>query len=786
MATTTKSDTFTVVCRLDKVLADRAHPAILADAAERAHNATRLAQRLLHFHLLRCLEIGTPLPAFGHEHWARKAWYAVTRAKQTGSGKQSDPALTATFEACMPGTTPVDSTRLSDVVEFEVRRYAATASTNIYRHFAKRVQKHVRSVFRMEKEAFAALTSPQKLACKTRLAKIAFDLCSPPTNALRSETAADRAYVATTRAEWKLHAFPWDGKPLAYHQKANSTTNAKQCHAHLLLPAMWHMLRRRELGGEKGFALLPVRTTLVPCHTQFGDRALRALLGVGTSEFRKKAKNEAERAKRKKRKRPVVAATAEESDSDDDDLGLPPLTANASSSSAPMEVVAVSPPPPPPKATKPTINRRPKAEVAAEKRADLAHLFDLDAAGVHACRDKVFDCTFTSDGYAAHLQFSRPKPTALADNAFPRRGAWSIEELRARLPLSASRATAAGLASIDQAKAPKAKLEALCKCCVTDAAPVGQPFANLICVGCDPGKNEPVCMVDPLHPERKLRMTASGRRHATQPAVWKRTNRTRKQSYRAGGVDRLAHDAQMEMNAIAYRAAYVAKPAPVVALETALGEAGCVQTTYLAIFTSYVEALKRAEPTLVSHYQQGHHRKLRMKGHIERQRFEGAFIRDIRKTFDPGHTGDTIALCWGQWGKIAGRPGGVGNRGLPPTIGVGLARRLAKEDGLVVAWTPEHHTTGTHHKCGGKCVADTKTAERRRVDTGFRRHAKEIRGLKVCEGCGQHVNRDHNAALNIGTNGLLLLAGRAPIRKHDAAEAALLAIENDMHGAESS
>ena len=769
MATTPKPEGFTVVCRLDKVLADEKHPALIADAAERAHAATRLAQRLLNFHLLRCLETDAPLPAFGHEHWARKAWYAVTRASRVDAKRQSDPALTATFETCMPDATPVDSTRLGDVVEFEVRRYAATAATNIYRHFAKRVQKHVRAVFQMEKAAFDALSREAKLARKTRLAKIAFDMCSPPSSALRSD-AADHAYVTATRAEWRLDAFPWADKPLAYHQKANSTTNPKQCHAHLLLPAMWRMLRRRELEGAKGFALLPVRTALVPRHTQFGDRALRAILGVGGSEFRKAAKREAQA---KKRKRSVVEA----SDDDDDELGLPPLAANAS-------------PMPPPAASssstassETTINRRPKAVVAAEKRADLARLFDLEAAGVHACRGKAFDCTFTSDGYAAHLQFSRPKPPALAGGAFPRKGLWSVEELRGRLP-PASRAAVVDDPSIDEIKAPKAKLGRLCKCCVAEET-LGLPFHELICVGCDPGKNEPVCMADPLHPERKLRMTASGRRHATQPAVWKRTNRTRKQSYRAGGVDRLAHDAQMEMNAIAYRKAYVDKPASVAALETTLGEAGCVTTSYLAIFSSYVDALKRAEPTLVPHYQQVYHRKLRMKGHVERQRFEGEFVRDVRATFDPERTGKTVVLFWGSWGMVAGRPGTPGNRGLPPTIGVGLARRLAKEDGLVVAFTPEHHTTATHHLCGGKCVADAKAAERRRVDTCFRRHTKEVRGLKVCEGCRHHVNRDHNAALNIGTNGLLLLAGRAPIRKHEAAEAALLAIENDMHGAES-
>ena len=61
----TTTETFTVVCRLEKGLVDDASPGIIADAAERAHAATRLAQRLLHFHLLRLLEVGAVVVGAG-------------------------------------------------------------------------------------------------------------------------------------------------------------------------------------------------------------------------------------------------------------------------------------------------------------------------------------------------------------------------------------------------------------------------------------------------------------------------------------------------------------------------------------------------------------------------------------------------------------------------------------------------------------------------------------------------------------------------------------------------
>jgi hypothetical protein len=301
----------------------------------------------------------------------------------------------------------------------------------------------------------------------------------------------------------------------------------------------------------------------------------------------------------------------------------------------------------------------------------------------------------------------------------------------------------------------------------------------LICVGCDPGKNEPANMVDPLT-RATLRMTASARRHATTPGNWHRTERHVLQSMHKG---KAREHLDRDRAAAAYRQQYVDKPAHIGQLESEMGQLSCAMSASLLDFRTYVDVLVEREPVLVPHYQQVYHRKLRFKGHIERQRFESRFIRDIKATFDPGKTGKTIVVACGAWGKIAGRPGGVGNKGRAPTIGVGLAQRIAKEDGIVVAWTPEHYTTKTCFECGAQCERATQAEERRRADTRFRRHAKEIRGLKRCTGCHRHVNRDLNAAKNIAVNGLLLLAGHMPIAVHTAEETQLVQLENDMLGA---
>ena len=83
-----------------------------------------------------------------------------------------------------------------------------------------------------------------------------------------------------------------------------------------------------------------------------------------------------------------------------------------------------------------------------------------------------------------------------------------------------------------------------------------------------------------------------------------------------------------------------------------------------------------------------------------------------------------------------------------PPIGVGLARRVAKEDGIVVAWTPEHKTTATHFKCGGTCGRFHKAEARRAADHATDGAVKEIRGLKVCQNpeCNAPINCDLNAA----------------------------------------
>ena len=108
---------------------------------------------------------------------------------------------------------------------------------------------------------------------------------------------------------------------------------------------------------------------------------------------------------------------------------------------------------------------------------------------------------------------------------------------------------------------------------------------------------------------------------------------------------------------------------------------------------------------------------------------------------------------------IAGQPGAACNRGSPPTIGVGLMRKLEKQ--FVVALTPEAYTSKTCCHCLGPCGAWKEVEEKM---------GKTIRGLRRCqnEECtvngGLPLNRDKNGAINIGTNFKRLFEEKAPIR----------------------
>jgi transposase len=98
-------------------------------------------------------------------------------------------------------------------------------------------------------------------------------------------------------------------------------------------------------------------------------------------------------------------------------------------------------------------------------------------------------------------------------------------------------------------------------------------------------------------------------------------------------------------------------------------------------------------------------------------------------------------------------------------------------EGILVVPTPEYKTSKTCCRCRGECGRHDAVEMNRANKYG--RWKREIRGLRLCKHseCRRPLNRDANAAVNIGTNLMLLLHGLPPIACMSNDDAELTCIE---------
>ena len=152
-------------------------------------------------------------------------------------------------------------------------------------------------------------------------------------------------------------------------------------------------------------------------------------------------------------------------------------------------------------------------------------------------------------------------------------------------------------------------------------------------------------------------------------------------------------------------------------------------------------------------YRTMEHRRRRWKKCIKEQQSEQR-LYDRLSAMHP--TGDqrTLVLAYGSWGAESGKASSSIKRGNPPTIGVGLMKKLSKR--FVVSLTPEHHTSKTCCKCLGICGAWTDKENEM---------GKKLRGLRICQGCKLPQNRDRTGASNIGLQFRRLFSDQGPIRQ---------------------
>jgi hypothetical protein len=241
-------------------------------------------------------------------------------------------------------------------------------------------------------------------------------------------------------------------------------------------------------------------------------------------------------------------------------------------------------------------------------------------------------------------------------------------------------------------------------------------------VGIDPGIREIIVAVDHDDPKgtAPVRYTQAQRRH-----------------------DLRSHQYTDEANR--------AKPLLVVAAEKHLSDFKSRSASLNGFHLYCVERHRHLDGCL-DFYADIAHRRRRWKSYIKSQQSEERLYKRLEGIHKKGDT-RTLVLAYGSWGATDGAS--CIKKGNPPTIGVGLMRKLAKR--FVVSLTPEHFTSKTCCKCLGVCGP---------WDELETRMGKKVRGLRICqdEGCKLPQNRDRTGASNIGLQFERLFEDKGPLR----------------------
>ena len=361
---------YTVGCSFERLVPDASHVALIRDAVARTHRITILATELLNLYVRERLQHhdGANLESIFDSNWLVNAYNEVSN----GTGHPKIVAeLRDVRERLMPNFDPPSRSKLTQILKYQCDNIATVATTNVWKHFHRRIMTHVREVFTLSKDAYDQLSRDARKHRKLSLMHVAEDLTRPPSESRKSPSEYHEWITAERRRLVIDDAVgEWGDKPLLYHLKARPEK---------FLVAMHRMSAEREARGRSAFALFPLRRTMVPRHIRLDQKALRALLGLGESEHSKMTR---------KRKR------------------------QQSEQNEPT----------------PRVQRRSKADLHNEKAEVFAEVLDLRAAKVR--QSHRFDFSLTTDGICARLQYVAAMKGTAALEASPKRGMWSIDALK--------------------------------------------------------------------------------------------------------------------------------------------------------------------------------------------------------------------------------------------------------------------------------------------------------------------------------------------------------------------
>ena len=706
-------DLHVISANLKAVVPDAGHITAIQDAVGRIHRIGIDATELLSLHITRCFEEGLNVPLID-DNYIKMVHMEVS--KGGGTRSRVDVSLAETRDRYMPSLCPVDRTKLDQMLMAQSKALAANFVTNLSLHFRKRISRFVRHYHPRPQER---LTSEEHRKRKLELMRVSSDMCKPSGVVWESDVA-HHPWIQAERQRLGLDAL------LAWSMEENVKK-----FQHVMLRASWMINRELEDAGQRCFSICPIRRQMRPTFCQIDTNAIRTLLALDRSYEREQAKRKKEQKQASIERRKKVAEARERAGMA---IGSRCDDFDHSRWVAPFGTIA----------TVCSIQRHVRGWVVRRKYLKLYHThYTLGRAksdtwedvlvlkrNVKVARGCRFAGSIRTDGVSVRLFFERDTAASAQKNKKRKRGGGDNERSGIQTVDGLPRP---GLYSIDEIK---------------HLSRIRQ--AQII--GADPGKRELLACVDIDDVPDQL------------------TFKHRKvNSVRYTNAQRRAETFVKE------HAAYDRAEVPD-ALRIAQDELSkhSSRSSHMDTIGAYFKCRREALTDTLAHYGHLKYRERAWSRFIRTQKSLTDFVRRIRGM---RREGAPMILAYGSWANVAGRPGTVCNRGIAPCPGVGLRKKLSHH--FIVVDTPEHYTSKMCSACGSLCgpceevdaehrkirMASAKTEEEKKKASRF-----SVRGIRQCtnERCGVHLNRDLNAATNIGIRcKSLLLSGRDALPSHE-------------------
>ena len=379
----------------------------------------------------------------------------------------------------------------------------------------------------------------------------------------------------------------------------------------------------------------------------------------------------------------------------------------------------------------------------AEDRVELfGSVFDLRAARVH--RPHHFAFSFTTDGVSARLKCEKPSSNNSNNNKSKSRKSVSV-----RPAPTPTRMPTRGIYAIDQIK-HLSRLD------------------ELQVVGVDPGVRE---LLVAVHEDEAAQSSLKGgKRRVAERYTNDHRNHDLLEDIRQDNIEMYLniHPEIKEAN-------------------DRIADTDSSKTTSLQRFALHCHARREESEVLLGWYAEDFpHRGQRWATFCRKKKMEARLVQRLAAMKRDNDR--QLVFAYGAWATNTSAAE-ITKRGNPPAMRIGLMRLLAKELLLVV--TPEHYTSKTCCRCGGPCGA-WKEKEKQLLEEVKEKKKKKkknkekikklttVRGLRVCQdvehSCGP-LNRDVNAAINIGHQFKRLWQSQPPLRPLDAQTRELVDLE---------